>query len=413
MKVLSRLTNPTFFSNLSRSYPAQSLAYNGFYGAYKSYPPSTIIRNPNQIFSNSFAQYNPPPSINYSNSPIATNSIPANYYSYPPLPIIYSAQNLSYVSHHNPISSISHSSLPTGITYSSATYQSLNPHLIPSNFYASQSSNLSHNFVSSNLSNFNVSSYRSNQVAVDSNLPIEFTDNFFMPIKNAHGFSDNINLKQIASLVPNGFTVGILEPEIDSNNNKLKICNSVSLSEVPSKIWIRNGDNLVELPNHLLEKNSQISEQNLYSSPMITPRTITSETSFLDQHNMPYLSFDRLPFPTIMKALKKSNESIIRIDKITTLEKEVLGRATCESDLPTRVNEDNILTISSSTMPVSSPLSLSTSNSTPSSTINRQLEIMTPEQKMVNGDLEGYGLGSEFIVRFTEQPNSTGRAIIC
>jgi 5-methylcytosine-specific restriction endonuclease McrA len=40
--------------------------------------------------------------------------------------------------------------------------------------------------------------------------------------------------------VPNGFTGGILEPEIDSSNNKLKICNSVILTVVQRKIWIRN-----------------------------------------------------------------------------------------------------------------------------------------------------------------------------
>ena len=157
MKVLSQLHNPTIFSQLSRIYPVQSLAPTGFYGVYNSYPPSTIIRNPNQIFSNPFTQYNQiPPSIHYSHLPITTNSIPANYYSCQSLPVNYSVPSLSYPRRYNPISSFSYSSLPTGITYSSATYQSLNPP-IPPNFYAPQSSNLSHNIASSNLSNFNVS----------------------------------------------------------------------------------------------------------------------------------------------------------------------------------------------------------------------------------------------------------------
>ena len=228
MKVLKHLNNPTFFSNLSQSYPVQSITSTGLYRAYNSYPPSTIIRNPNQIFSNPFTQYNQiPPSIHYSHLPI-TNSIPANYYSCQSLPVNYSVPSLSYPGRYNPISSFSYSSLPTGITYSSATYQSLNPP-IPPNFYAPQSSNLSHNIASSNLSNFNVSSYRSNQVALDSNPPIEFADNFSMRIKKADDSYDKLDLKQIAHLVPNGLTGGILEPEIDSRNNKLKICPNIKL----------------------------------------------------------------------------------------------------------------------------------------------------------------------------------------
>ena len=399
MKVLKHLNNPTFFSNLSQSYPVQSLASTGFYGVYNSYPPSTIIRNPNQIFSNSFAQYNQiPSSINYSHLPI-TNSIPIHHYSYQSLPINYSVPSLSYSGGYNSTSSFSYSSLPTGVTYSRPTYQSLNPHLIPPNFYASQSSNLSHNIASSNLSNFNVSSYRSNQVAVDSNPPIEFTDNFFMPIKKADDSYDNLNLKQIANLVPNDLTGGILEPEIDANN-KLKICNSVSLSEIQSKIWIRNGDNLVELPNHLLEKNPQISEQNLHSSPMITPQTITSETSFLGEHSM--------PFPTIMRAFNKLTQSLILANRLTILEEKMLQANFGREDLPT----SDIDIISDSTNR-SSPLSFSLSPSPPPTTINSKFEIMNLNGEMVNGDLERYELGSKFIVRLTGKPELSGRAILC
>ena len=415
MKVLKHLNNPTIFSHLSRSYPVQSLASTGFYRDYNSYPSSTIIRHPNQIFSNTFAQYNPSPSINYSHLPI-TNAIPANHYSYQSLPINYSVPSLSYSGRYNSISSISYSSLPTGVNYSRPTYQSLNPHLIPSNFYASQSSNLSHNFGSSNSSNYNLSSYRSSQVAVDSNPPIQFTDHFLMPIKNAQGSYDKLDLKQIAHLVPIGFTGGILDPEIDVNN-KLKICNSVSLSEVQSKIWIRNGDNLVELPNHLLEKNPQIYEQNLHYSPMITPQIyeqnlhsspmiITSETSFLGKHSM--------PFPTIMRAFNELNKSLIQTYKIKEHEKEILGASFSGEDLSTSTQDKKLTSISDSTTP-SSPLSLSLSpsQSPPSTTINPKLVIMTLDQIMVNGDLKRYGIRSEFIIRFTEKPNLTGRAIIC
>ena len=397
MKVLNQLHNLTIVSQLSRIYPVQSLASTGFYGAYNSYPPSTIIRNPNQIFLNSFAQYNQiPSSINYSHLPI-TNSIPANYYSCQSLPINYSVPSLSYPRRYNPISSISYSSLTTGVTYSSPTYQSLNPP-IPPIFYAPQSSN---------LSNFNGSSYRSNQVALDSNPPIEFTDNFFMPIKNAHGSSDNLNLKQIANLVPIGFTGGILEPEIDASNNKLKICNSVSLSAVQRKIWIRNGDNLVELPNHLLEENPQISDKNLYSSPMITPQTITSETSFLGKHSM--------PFPKMMSAFSKLNQSLIKVKKLTTLEEEILQANFGREDLSTSTQDKELTSISDSTTP-SSPLSLSLSPSPspPSTTINPKLEIITLDEKMVDGeDLKGYELGSKFIVRLTGKPELSVRAILC
>ena len=422
MKVLNHIPGPTFFSHLSRSYPAQSLASTGFYRAYNSYPSSTIICNSNQIFSNSFTQYNQiPPSIHYSHLPITTNSIPANYYSCQSLPVNYSVPSLSYPRRYNSVSSIGYYSLPTRITYSSATYQSLNPP-IPPIFYAPQSSNLSHKFVSSNLSNFNVSSYRSNQVALDSNPPIEFTDNFFMPIKNAHGSSNNLNLKQIANLVPIGFTGGILEPEIDPRDYKLKICNSVSLSEIQSKIWIRNGDNLVELPNHLLEKKLQISEQNLhsspmitpqiyeqnlYSSPMITPQTITSETSFLGKHSM--------PFPKMMSAFSKLNQSLIKVKKLTTLEEEILQANFGREYLSTSTQDKELTSISDSTTP-SSPLSLSLSpsQSPPSTTINPKLEIMTLDEKMVDGeDLKGYELGSKFIVRLTGKPELSVRAILC
>ena len=118
MKVLKHLNNPTFFSNLSQSYPVQSITSTGLYRAYNSFPPSTIICNPNQIFSNPFTQYNQiPPSIHYSHLPI-TNAIPANYYSCQSLPINYSVPSLSYPGRYNPISSFSYSSLPTGITYS-------------------------------------------------------------------------------------------------------------------------------------------------------------------------------------------------------------------------------------------------------------------------------------------------------
>ena len=404
MKVLNQLHNPTIFSHLSRSYPVQSLASTGFYRDYNSYPSSTIIRHPNQIFLNSFAQYNPSPSINYSLLPI-TNSIPANHYSYQSLPINYSVPSLSYPRRYNPISSIGYSSLPTRITYYSPTYQSLNPP-IPPNFYVPQSSNLPHNIGSSNLSNYNLSFYHSNQVAVDSNPPIEFTDNFSMPIKNAHGSSDNLNLKQIAGLVPNGLKGGILEPEIDSRNNKLKICNSVSLSEVQSKIWIRNGNNLVELPNYLLEKNPQISEQNLHSSPMVTPQTATSETSFLGE--------DSMPFQKMMSAFSKLNQSLIKVKKLTNLEREILTDATSiHSNY-----EDSILpSISPSTTTLSNSTLLSSPSSSPSpppTTINSKFEIMTLiNGEMVNMDPKRYEFHREYIVRFTGKPNLTGRAIIC
>ncbi len=404
MKVVNQLHNPIIFSQLSRIYPVQSLAPTGFYGVYNSYPPSTIICNPNQIFSNPFTQYNQiPSSIIYSHLPITTNSIPANYYSCQSLPVNYSVPSLSYPGRYNPISSFSYSSLPTRITYSSATYQSLNPP-IPPNFYAPQSSNLPHNIVSLNLSNFNASSYRSNPVVVASKPPIEFADNFSMRIKKADDSCDNLNLKQIASLVPNGFIAGILEPEIDPRDNKLKICNSVSLSKVPNKIWIRNGDNLVEVPNHLLEKNPQIYNQNLDSLPVITQQT---KASLHDSR------FDRLPFPKIMMAFNKLSNSLIRINKITELEEEILGANFFGEDLSTSTQDDKELTsISDSTTP-SSQLSLSLSSSSPPTTINSKLEIMTLREKMVNGDLEKYELGSKFIIRFTEKPNLTGRAIIC
>ena len=409
MKVLNHRPGPTFFSHLSRSYPAQSLASTGFYRAYNSYPSSTIICNSNQIFSNSFAQYNQiPSSINYSHLPI-TNSIPANYYSCQSLPANYSVPSLSYPRRYNPISSIGYSSLPTRITYSSATYQSLNPP-IPPNFYVPQSSNLPHNIGSSNLSNYNLSFYHSNQVAVDSNPPIEFTDNFSMPIKNAHGSSDNLNLKQIAGLVPNGLKVGILEPEIDSRNNKLKICNSVSLSEVQSKIWIRNGNNLVELPNYLLEKNPQISEQNLHSSPMVTPQTATSKNSFLGEDSMPSSRFYCLPLSTAIRAFHIINESLIRVDKITKLENEMLQANPGREDLPT----SDIDIISDSTNR-SSPLSLSPSPSPspPPTTINSKFEIMTLiNGEMVNMDPKKYQFDGEYIVRLTGKPESSVRAIV-
>jgi hypothetical protein len=367
MKVLNHIPGPTFFSQLSRIYPVQSLAPTGFYGVYNSYPPSTIIRNPNQIFSNSFAQYNSiSPSINYSYLPIVTNPIPANYYSCQSLPINYSFPHLSCGSHYN-LRSTNYSSLPI-----CATYQSLNPP-IPPIFYAPQSSNLPHNFGSSNLSNFNVSSYGSNQVAVDSNPPIEFTDNFSMRIKKAHDSYDILNLKQIACLVPNGFVGGILEPEIDSSNNKLKICNSVNLTEVQRKIWIRNGDNLVELPNHLLQKNFQISNQNLDSSPMITPQTITSKIIFPDKDIVHDSSFNQLPFPTIMRALNKLNNSLILINKIKNLEEEILGANFGREDLPTSTHDEELTSISDST--TSSP---------PPTTINSKLEIRQGPPNLVH-----------------------------
>lgn len=393
MKVLNHISGQTFFSQLSRIYPVQSLAPTGFYGVYNSYPPSTIIRNPNQIFSNSFAQYNSiSPSINYSYLPIVTNPIPANYYSCQSLPINYSFPHLSCGSHYN-LRSTNYSSLPI-----CATYQLLNPP-IPPIFYAPQSSNLPHNFALSNSSNYNLPSYSSNQVAVDSNPPIEFTDNFSMRIKKADDSCDILNLKQIARLVPNGFVGGILEPEIDSSNNKLKICNSVNLTEVQRKIWIRNGDNLVELPNHLLEKNLQISNKNLDSSPKIYRTNIHNDTRFDVEQTM--------PFPTIMTAFQKLNESLIRVKKITELEREILEASPFPEDLPTSTQDKELTSISNSTTS-SSPLSLSLSPSPPSSTINPKFEIMTPTD-----DLEGYGLGSRFIVRLTAKPESIGKAILC
>jgi hypothetical protein len=423
MKVLNHIPGPTFFSQLSRIYPVQSLAPTGFYGVYNSYPPSTIIRNPNQIFSNSFAQYNsilpsinysylpivtnPIPAnyyscqslpINYSYLPIVTNPIPANYYSCQSLPINYSFPHLSCGSHYN-LRSTNYSSLPI-----CATYQSLNPP-IPPIFYAPQSSNLPHNFGSSNLSNFNVSSYGSNQVEVDSNPPIEFTDNFSMRIKKADDSYDTLNLKQIAGLVPNGFTGGILEPEIDSSNNKLKICNSVILTVVQRKIWIRNGDNLVELPNHLLEKN-------LNSSPKIYPTIIPNDTRSDVKQTM--------PFPKIMTAFTELNKSLIRVDQITKLEREILEASSFSEDFPTLTQNKELTSISNSTTPSSptSPLSLSLSPSPspspPSSSINPKFEIMTLTEKMVNGeDLKEYGLGSKFIIRLTKKPELTGEAILC
>lgn len=374
MRVLNHLHSP-FFSHLSRGYPAQSQAFTGFYGAYNSYPPSIIIRNPNQIFSNPLTQFNPiPPSINYS------------------------VPNLSYPGRHNSISSISYSSSLTNATYSNPPYVTSNPPI----FYAPQSSNLPHNFGSSNSSNYNLSSYRSNQFAVDSNPPIQFTDSFSMPIRKTDGSYDKLDLKQISRLVPIGFTGGILEPEIDSSNNKLKICNSVSLSEVQSKIWIRNGDNLVELPNHLLEKNPQISEQNLHSSPMIAPQTITSETSFLGQHIV--------SFPTIVSAINKLSVSLDVVKRITNLEEKILTDAkltheNCKDDSLTANGINSLPSISGST-PLSSPLSSpsSPSPSPPSTTINRKLEIMTLEEKMVNGGLGEYEFRSKFIVRFDGNP---------
>jgi hypothetical protein len=404
MKVLNHISGPTFFSHLSRSYPAQSLVSTSFYQACNSCPSSTIIRNSNQIFSTPLVQYNPiPPSINYSHLPIATNPIPANYYSYPPLSINYSVPHLSYGSHYNLVST-NYSSLPISATYSSATYQLLNPS-IPPIFYAQQSSNLPHNFGSSNLSNFNLSSYGYNQVAVDSNPPIQFTDNFSMPIKKADDSYDTLNLKQIACFVPNGFTGGILEPEIDSSNNKLKICNSVSLSAVQRKIWIRNGDNLVELPNHLLQKNLQNHNQNLNSASKIYPTTIPNETRFDVEQTM--------PFPKIMTAFQKLNKSLIRVDRITKLEKEMLEASPFPEDLPTSTQDKELTSISNSTTPTS-PLSLSLSPSPPSSTINPKFEIMTPTEKMFNGeDLKEYGLGSRFIVRLTKEPKLTSEAILC
>ena len=419
MKVLKHLNNPTFFSNLSQSYPVQSITSTGLYRAYNSFPPSTIICNPNQIFSNPFTQYNQiPPSIHYSHLPI-TNAIPANYYSCQSLPINYSVPSLSYPGRYNTLSSFSYSSLPTGITYSSATYQSLNPP-IPPNFYAPQSSNLPHNIVSSNLSIFNVSSYRSNQVALDSNPPIEFADNFSMRIKKADDSYDKLDLKQIAHLVPIGFTGGILEPEINSRNNKLKICNSVSLSEVQSKIWIRNGDNLVELPNHLLEKNSWIYNQNSNFSSTISQHDISTQTNFIHDNSHTGNSKGIL---SIMTKLGQLTKSIERSQRITNLEREILGASFSGEDLSTSTQDDKELTsISDSTTPSSqlslslspsSQLSLSLSPSSPPTTIISKLEIMTLREKMVNGDLDGYGIGSEFIIRFTEKPNLTGRAIIC
>jgi hypothetical protein len=405
MKVLNHIPSPTFFSHLSRSYSAQSLASNGFYRAYNSYPSSTIICNSNQIFSTPLVQYNSiPPSINYSYLPIVTNPIPANYYSCPPLSINYSVPHLSYGSHYN-LRSTNYSSLPIRATYSGTTYQSLNPP-IPPIFYAPQSSNLSHNFALSNSSNYNLPSYSSNQVAVDSNPPIQFTDNFSMPIKKADDSYDTLNLKQIAGLVPNGFTGGILEPEIDSSNNKLKICNSVILTVVQRKIWIRNGDNLVELPNHLLEKNLQISNKNLDSSPKIYRTNIHNDTRFDVEQTM--------PFSTIMTAFHKLNKSLIRVDQITKLEREILEASPFPEDLPTSTQDKELTSISNSTTS-SSPLSLSLSPSPspPSSSINPKFEIMIPE-KMVNGeDLKEYGLGSKFIIRLTKKPELTGETILC
>jgi len=402
MKFLNHIPGPTFFSHLSRSYPAQSLASTGFYRAYNSYPSSTIICNSNQIFSTPLVQYNSiPPSINYSYLPIVTNPIPANYYSCPPLSINYSVPHLSYGSHYN-LRSTNYSSMPTSATYSGATYPP-----IPPFFYAPQSSNLSHNFVSSNSSNYNLPSYHSNQVATDSNPPIQFADNFSMQIKKADDSCDILNLKQIARLVPSDFTAGILEPEIDSSNNKLKICNSVSLSAVQRKIWIRNGDNLVELPNHLLEKNLQNHNQNLNSSPQIYPTIIPNDTRLDLEQTM--------PFPKIMTAFKKLNESFIRVEKITELEREILEASPFPEGLPTPTQDKELTSISNSTTS-SSPLSLSLSPSPspPSSTINPKFEIMTLTEKMVNGeDLKEYEFGSKFIFRLTNKPESTAKAVLC
>jgi hypothetical protein len=82
-------------------------------------------------------------------------------------------------------------------------------------------------------------------------------------------------------------------------------------------------------------------------------------------------------------------------------------------DLPTSTQDKELTSISNSTTPTS-PLSLSLSPSPPSSTINPKFEIMTPTEKMFNGeDLKEYGLGSRFIVRLTKEPKLTSEAILC
>jgi len=316
-----------------------------------------------------------------------------NYSSFPiHIPIYQSYQTVynPYPSYHTP----SFANYPTYPTY--PTYQA----------YQAYTPNYCSGMEFSERSNSSISF---GQIYIQPVPNIQFTDSFNMPIKK-YNFYENLNLEKIAQLVPNGFTAGILEPEIDPRNNKLKICNSVSLREIPSKIWIRNGDNLVEVPNHLLKKDPQISDQNLDSSPIITPRTITSEDSFLYQPEMPFLSSYRLPLPTIMKALKRLTESTKTFKKITDLEDEILKTSSCRKNLLTSQHNE-LTSISDSTTP--SSLTLSISPSPPSTTINLKLEIMTPEEKMVNGGLEKYELGSKFIFRFVAKPELTGKAILC
>jgi hypothetical protein len=140
-----------------------------------------------------------------------------------------------------------------------------------------------------------------NSRKLESKFPIKNSDNFTVEITEKNGEKKKYGLEDLAKIVPDDFSEGVLSPQIE--NNKLKIVTNKKIDESYSnKILIKTGDDsYAVIPSHLIDKareeekrlkmeEAKIGELFSFNDPRIWG-TPYSQMSFFDPSI--YQTYDR------------------------------------------------------------------------------------------------------------------------
>jgi len=96
-----------------------------------------------------------------------------------------------------------------------------------------------------------------NSRKLESKFPIKNSDNFTVEITEKNGEKKKYGLEDLAKIVPDDFSEGVLSPQLE--NNKLKIVTNKKIDESYSnKILIKTGDDsYAVIPSHLIDKTRE------------------------------------------------------------------------------------------------------------------------------------------------------------